>query len=157
MKFVLPFIGKTKSSYLEAGIQEYTHRLSRFGKVELLLLRDKSERKEPEEKTKLRDAEQLLTAIEPYRKKIVVALDSKGKSVDSETLATTLTSWQDRGFETCCLLIGGHLGLHPTVVQKADMVLSLSRLTYTHEMTRLILLEQLYRACTIQAGHKYHK
>jgi len=157
MNFVLPFIGKTKSSYLEAGIQDYTNRLSRFGKVEIITQRDKSERKEPDDKTKLREAGQLLKTIEPLRKKVVVALDPGGKSVDSNTLADMLTAWQERGVETCCFVIGGHLGLHQHILNQADVVLSLSRLTFTHEMTRLIILEQLYRACTIQAGHKYHK
>lgn len=157
MKFVLPFIGKTKSSYLDAGIQDYSNRLSRFGKVEIITQRDKGERKEPDEKTKLREAEQLLGAIEPLRKKVIVALDPGGKSIDSSMLADMLTSWQERGVETGCFVIGGHLGLHQNILNKADVVLSLSRLTFTHEMTRLIILEQLYRACTIQAGHKYHK
>jgi 23S rRNA (pseudouridine1915-N3)-methyltransferase len=68
-----------------------------------------------------------------------------------------LTQWERQGIGTVCFLIGGHLGLHRSVLDRAEQALSLSRLTFTHEMTRLILLEQLYRACTIKAGHKYHK
>ena len=86
-----------------------------------------------------------------------MALDPAGRTPDSAELAALLTAWEDRGAHTICFLIGGHLGLHHSVLARADLTLSLSRLTFTHELTRLILLEQLYRACTIRAGHNYHK
>ena len=86
-----------------------------------------------------------------------MVLDPAGRTPDSEELAALLTGWEDRGLHTLCFLIGGHLGLHQSVLARADLTLSLSRLTFTHEMTRLILLEQLYRACTIRAGLHYHK
>ena len=155
MKFLIPLLGKTREPYLEAGIRDYAGRLSRFAIVELPVLKERHSRKDPDEVVKLHDAALLLeqAAIVGLR----VALDPTGQSPDSGELASLLTAWENRGIATVCFLIGGHLGLHHSVLEQAELHLSLSRLTFTHEMTRLILLEQLYRACTIKAGHKYHK
>jgi len=68
-----------------------------------------------------------------------------------------MQGWQDRGLQKVFFFIGGHLGLDKHAVGAADVVWSLSKLTFTHEMTRMLVLEQLYRACTINAGQKYHK
>ena len=155
MKFLIPFIGKTKESYLDAGIRDFAGRLGRFAVVDLPVLRERCGRKDPEEVIKAAEAGLLLeqAASAGFR----VALDPGGKTPDSEELAGLLTQWEYRGVSTICFLIGGHLGLHRSVLDRADLTLSLSRLTFTHEMSRLVLLEQLYRACTIKAGYKYHK
>ncbi|WP_319547757.1 23S rRNA (pseudouridine(1915)-N(3))-methyltransferase RlmH [Desulfogranum marinum] len=157
MRFMLPFLGKTKKGYLDEGIRDYADRLSHFAQVETPVLKEKAAGKTPDDKIKLLEAEQLLGKIDQCKQGIVIALDPYGKMVDSEGLATLLGRWQDRGVDTAAFLIGGHLGLHQSVLTRADHVLSLSKMTFTHEMTRMLLLEQLYRACTIQAGHKYHK
>ena len=88
----------------------------------------------------------------------VVALDRLGKQFDSETMARWLEqqSIEQVGGHVC-FLIGGPMGLAKAILKKADLVLSLSKLTLTHEMTRLFLLEQLYRSMTIIKGHQYHK
>ncbi|ADW17769.1 protein of unknown function DUF163 [Desulfobulbus propionicus DSM 2032] len=155
MKVLIPFLGKTRETYLDAGIRDYAGRLGRFATVDLPVLRERHHRKEPDEVIKAAEAAQLMeqAAAAPLR----VALDPQGKIPDSEELAALLTQWEDQGIGTVCFLIGGHLGLHRLVLDQAHLTLSLSRLTFTHEMTRLILLEQLYRAWTIKAGHKYHK
>ena len=119
------------------------------------MLKERHSRKEPDEVVKANDAALLLELTAAAS--LVVALDPAGRTPDSEELASLLTGWEDRGAHTVCFLIGGHLGLHRSVLARADLVLSLSRLTFTHELTRLVLLEQLYRACTIRAGHRYHK
>jgi len=155
MRLLIPLVGKTKEPYLDAGIRDYADRMSRFIPVALPVLKSRHDRKDPDEVIKNAEAAQLLeqaTAAD-----LCVALDPGGISPDSQELAGLLTQWEERGISTVCFLIGGHLGLHRSVLAKADMVMSLSRLTFTHEMTRLILLEQLYRACTIRAGQKYHK
>ena len=157
MRFVLPFLGKTKKGYLEEGIRDYADRLSHFARIDIPVFKDKTARKIPDDKIKLLEAEQLLGKVDQFKQGVIVALDPHGKMVDSEGLAQLLGRWQDRGVDTAAFLIGGHLGLHQSVLTRADHVLSLSKLTFTHEMTRMLLLEQLYRACTIQAGHKYHK
>jgi len=155
MKFLLPLIGKTKEPYLDAGIRDYAGRLGRFGPVALPVLRERHGRKDPDEVVKAAEAALLLEQVAGAGR--LVALDPGGTALDSEELAGLLTRWEDQGIATVCFLIGGHLGLHRSVLDRADFSLSLSRLTFTHEMTRLILLEQLYRACTIKAGHTYHK
>ena len=155
MKFLIPLLGKTRETYLDAGIRDYALRLGRFTPIELPVLKERYSRKDPDEVVKLHDAALLLEQAQGAGLRI--ALDPTGKSPDSEELAVWLSGWENQGIATVCFLIGGHLGLHQSVLEQADMRLSLSRLTFTHEMTRLILLEQLYRACTIKAGHKYHK
>jgi 23S rRNA (pseudouridine1915-N3)-methyltransferase len=155
MKLLIPFLGKTRESYLDAGIRDYAGRLSRFAVVDLPVLRERCHRKDADDVIKRAEAGQLLEQAQAAN--IRVALDPQGATPDSEELAALLTKWEEQGAATVCFLIGGHLGLHPSVLEQANLRLSLSRLTFTHEMTRLILLEQLYRAWTIKAGHKYHK
>jgi 23S rRNA (pseudouridine1915-N3)-methyltransferase len=155
MKFLIPLLGKTKEFYLEAGIRDYAARLGRFATVEMPVLKERHSLKQPDEVVKLNDSVLLLE--HGGAAGLRVALDPTGQSASSEELAALLTTWENQSVGTVCFLIGGHLGLHRSVLQQADMVLSLSRLTFTHEMTRLLLVEQLYRACTIKAGHRYHK
>lgn len=154
MKFVLPFLGKTREKYLDAGISDYVKRLSRFVQVEIVNLKDSSPKSIPDQVFKQQEADRLLDRIK--QPAYVVALDTTGRELDSPGLAGLIADWEDNGLQTVYFLIGGHLGLHEDVLGKADLVLSLSRLTFTHEMSRLILLEQLYRAWTIKAGRKYH-
>lgn len=155
MKLLIPLLGKTRETYIDAGIRDYVTRLSRFATVEMPVLKERHHRKEADEVIKAAEAVQLLEYIPSAV--FCVALDPNGTATDSEGLAKVLTRWEHQGIGTVCFLIGGHLGLHSSVLQRADLLLSLSRLTFTHELTRLILLEQLYRACTIKAGHNYHK
>jgi 23S rRNA (pseudouridine1915-N3)-methyltransferase len=155
MRFLIPLLGKTKEAYLDAGIRDYSCRLGRCATVEMPVLRERHGRKDPDEVVKAVEAGLLLEQADAAGWR--VALDPTGKAPDSEELATLLTGWENKGIGTVCFLIGGYLGLHRSVLDRADSILSLSRLTFTHEMTRMILLEQLYRAWTIKAGHKYHK
>lgn len=155
MKFVFLFLGKTKEKYLRQGIIDYADRLGRFVKTDIVVLKEKPARDGSDVSTRRLDAEVLLANSSPAS--YVVALDPTGSRPDSEELAGMLGNWEGRGLQKVYFLIGGHLGLHQSVLERADLVLSLSKLTFTHEMTRMILLEQLYRACTIKAGHKYHK
>ncbi|MCL2458683.1 MAG: 23S rRNA (pseudouridine(1915)-N(3))-methyltransferase RlmH [Desulfobulbus sp.] len=155
MRLLIPLIGKTREPYLDAGIRDYANRLSHFAPVSLPVLKERHGRRDPDEAIKAAEAAQLLAQAAVAN--LCVALDPGGISPDSHELAGLLIQWEERGIGTVCFLIGGHLGLHPSVLARANLVMSLSRLTFTHEMTRLILLEQLYRACTIRAGQKYHK
>ncbi|MCL2790360.1 MAG: 23S rRNA (pseudouridine(1915)-N(3))-methyltransferase RlmH [Desulfobulbus sp.] len=155
MRLLIPLVGKTREPYLDAGIHDYANRLGRFLPVALPILRERHGRKDPDEMIKSAEAVQLLE--QAAAADLRVALDPGGISPDSHELAELLTQWEERGIGVVCFLIGGHLGLHHSLLTKVDVVMSLSRLTFTHEMTRLILLEQLYRACTIKAGQKYHK
>lgn len=155
MKLLIPLLGKTRESYLDAGIRDYAGRLGRFVGVEMPVLRERCSHRENDETIKRSEATQLLEQAQTAN--LCVALDPRGATPDSHELAALLGKWEGQGIATLCFLIGGHLGLHASVLEQSQVQLSLSRLTFTHEMTRLILLEQLYRACTIKAGHKYHK
>ncbi|NLX18408.1 MAG: 23S rRNA (pseudouridine(1915)-N(3))-methyltransferase RlmH [Desulfobulbus sp.] len=155
MKLLIPLLGKTKEPFLDNGIREYTARLSRFVTVELPVLREQRHRKTADDVIRAAEAAQLLG--QATTASLCLALDPNGVMVNSDEMADMLSQWRLQGLGTICFFIGGHLGLHSSVVDRADQILSLSRLTFTHEMTRMILLEQLYRASTIIAGHKYHK
>lgn len=87
----------------------------------------------------------------------VIALDERGKSISSEQFANHIGRWRDDGATALDFLIGGADGLDPSLRQKADLVLSFSALTWPHQMVRIMLAEQLYRATTILAGHPYHR
>jgi 23S rRNA (pseudouridine1915-N3)-methyltransferase len=155
MKLLVPLIGKTKESYLDAGIRDYAGRLARFVTVDMPVLRERHSRTNADEVVKAAEAALLLEQAASAQ--LCVALDPNGVEQTSQELAGLLSRWEQQGIGTLCFLIGGHLGLHASVLDRTHMRLSLSRLTFTHEMSRLILLEQLYRAYTIKAGGKYHK
>lgn len=154
MRFLIPFLGKTKESYLEQGIRDYAERLGRYVPVDIKVLKEPGKH-EPDAVLMAREADLLLA--QAAGSALTVALDPTGRQHSSEELAVLLRDWEDRGLHTICFLIGGHLGLEERVRRQAGQLWSLSRLTFTHEMSRFILLEQLYRACSIKAGHKYHK
>ena len=154
MKIQVPFLGKTKEKYLDQAIQDYADRLRRYLPLDIKTLKSKHAKNDTNQVVMTKEAEQLLTHAASAA--LTVALDPTGREQTSEEIATALENWENQGIQTVCFLIGGHLGLAQQVRQQADQIWSLSRLTFTHEMTRFILLEQLYRACSIKAGHKYH-
>lgn len=106
------------------------------------------------EKAKQEEAENILAALSPHSR--VVALDVKGRSLSTEALAEKMQAWQMDG-QDINILIGGPDGLAPVCLQKADESWSLSAMTLPHPLVRVVLIEQLYRAWTILAGHPYHK
>ncbi|MCI5114130.1 MAG: 23S rRNA (pseudouridine(1915)-N(3))-methyltransferase RlmH [Candidatus Electrothrix sp. AW1] len=156
MKLNIPFLGKTKEKYLDQAIQDYTGRLQRYLPVESKILKSRHGKNDANQVIMDKEAKQLLAHVAALSASLTVALDPTGTEQTSEEIAYTLEAWENRGIQTVCFLIGGHLGLNQQVRQQADQIWSLSQLTFTHEMTRFILLEQLYRACSIKAGHHYH-
>jgi len=155
MKLVLLFLGKTREDYLDQGIRDYAARLRRYAKLEIKVLKEKHAKNDSDQVIMAREAELLLAHSNSAS--LTIALDPDGREYDSEELASVLENWENRGLQNITFLIGGYLGLDKKVLDHADLTWSLSRLTFTHEMTRFILLEQLYRACSIKAGHNYHK
>ena len=155
MQIEFLFLGKTKESYLAAGIVDYCRRLSNYAEVKIRVLKDIKPASKPPAKIQQEEGNLLLKHL--TAKTLVVALDPGGRAVSSEELAKLLGDWQDGGRRHLTFLVGGALGLAPEVLAKADCRLSLSRMTFTHEMARLLILEQLYRACSIRAGSGYHK
>lgn len=155
MRFEFLFLGKTKEPYLAAGIADYGKRLARYIATDIKILKEKKIKK-GESETLLVDKESA-TLLQNAQGSQIVCLDRSGKQMDSLELAAQVEGWEMQGWKKITFIIGGPLGLSPAILTKADLVLSLSPMTFTHEMTRLLLLEQLYRACTIKAGEKYHK
>jgi 23S rRNA (pseudouridine1915-N3)-methyltransferase len=154
MKLLLLWIGKTKDRRLLELIDDYLHRLAKYVKYDVLEL---AATRAALERAALLEAEakSLLGAISPGAYKI--ALDEQGKQLSSVGLAHLIEQRQNAGTRELAFIIGSHFGLAARVKDQADMIWSLSALTFTHEMARLVLAEQLYRAYTIIHGHPYQK
>jgi len=155
LRLELLFLGKTKEPYLAEGIEDYAKRLSHYIQVEIKTVKEGRRKKgEPENLQIERESEILL---QHAKGTYLVCMDRTGKQIDSPALAKQIERWEMQGVKKISFVIGGPLGLSQNIFKKADLVLSISKMTFTHEMARLFLLEQLYRACTIKAGEKYHK
>jgi 23S rRNA (pseudouridine1915-N3)-methyltransferase len=146
VKFRFLWVGKTKDKNWRALQDEYFARLAHFVRCETLELKDSG--KENEGKLILDKLNQST---------FVCLLDVKGRSVSSHDLAQNIENWQNRGLKEITFVIGGAEGVASEVVERADYSLSLSFLTFTHEMARVVMLEQLYRAFTIIKGFPYQK
>ena len=155
MRLELLFSGKTKEKYLATGIEEYTRRLSHYLKVEIKTIKETKIRKGESENLLVEKESQSL--LQNVSGDYLVCLDRAGKHPDSPGLAKHMERWEMQGIKKISFVIGGPLALSKTILDKADFILSLSPMTFTHEMARLILLAQLYRACPLPAGAKYHK
>lgn len=159
MKITILSVGKLKESYLKEGIKEYTKRLTRFAKIELLEVEDEMapERLSEAEEilVKKKEGERLLKLIPDQAFKI--ALDLKGKTMTSELFAKQLAETALRGKSHLIFIIGGSLGLSEEVLNRADLRLKCSDFTFPHQLMRLILVEQIYRAFKINHGESYHK
>ena len=136
-------VGKMKDKHFQSRIEEYAKWLTQNNKIEIVELTDSVKEKE-------NDA--ILKHIEKENHAFIIALTEEGREFTSRELASKLGSIQSK----IIFIIGGPYGLNDEVKKKADMLWSLSRLTFTHEFARLILLEQLFRASNIQAGGSYH-
>lgn len=133
-------VGKIKENWLEEALSEYEKRLSKTCRVEWVLTKD----------------DQSLNQL-CEKETLFIALDPKGKSYTSETLSQMLSKELEMQGSSLTFAIGGAEGIGEKMLKKAADIWSLSPLTFTHKMTRLILLEQIYRALEIQKGTKYHK
>ena len=150
MKFRFIWIGKTKDRNWKALQEGFLQRLSHFVRCELAELKESAQHEGPDI-----EGERILAALNP--KTFAVLLDVKGEAITSPGLADMIENWQNRGLKEVSFLIGGANGVSRRVAEMADISLSLSFLTFTHEMARAILLEQLYRAYTIIKGFPYQK
>ncbi len=154
MNIEILFLGKTKDSFLAEGIEEYRKRLSHYTTVQLKTIKCKK-LQGSDVSIKEKEAELLLANVSVGS--FLIALDSQGKEYDSLKFAERVDRWEMQNIRQVSFLIGGPLGLAPSILNEAREKISLSRMTFTHDMVRLLLLEQLYRAYTIKAGEKYHK
>ena len=154
MRLRLIWVGKTKNEHVRALAGDYLQRLGRFVRCEVSELRESAqadERAVVEEESK-----RIASALSAGS--VTVLLDVEGRREWSSTeLAAQLERWQLDGKKEIAFVIGGHLGVAPELKARADVRWSLSRLTLTHEMARVVLVEQLYRAYTILHGLPYQK
>ena len=149
MKFTFVWVGKTRDSNYKALQDEYLRRLSHFVRCEVVEIRETGA---PDPET---EGKRILDRLN--HSSFVCLLDVTGESLTSEQLAKKVEKWQNAGIKEVTFIIGGADGTSPEVAEKADHRLSLSFLTFTHEMARVVMLEQLYRAHTIIKGFPYQK
>ncbi|MBM4286489.1 MAG: 23S rRNA (pseudouridine(1915)-N(3))-methyltransferase RlmH [Deltaproteobacteria bacterium] len=154
LQVLIIMVGKTREAFIRDGLAFYQKRLAPYAKLTLKTVREEREGKNlSAEVVKQREGERLRAALPP--RAWVAALDPGGRQMTSEEFAAWLTT-REEAAQPLAFLIGGHLGLDRATLARADERLALSRLTLTHELTRLVLLEQLYRAGAIRSGHPYH-
>ena len=159
MKIKIVTVGKLKEKYLKDGIAEYTKRILRFAKLEMIELADE---KTPDKASELENQKILETEGARILSKVgerdfVVVLAIEGKTFSSEDFSKQLEQASIKGYSTLTFIIGGSLGLAPIVKNRANLSVSFGRLTLPHQLMRLVLVEQIYRAFTIQQGSPYHK
>ena len=158
MNMALICMGKLKEKYWRDAAAEYEKRLSRFGKWETIELPDLPEPSNSspaiEEQIKKKEGEAILSKVRDGD--VVVCLCIDGKQMDSVQLSKKLTELIDTG-RRVVFVIGGSLGLSDEVVRRAQLKLSFSPMTFPHQLARIMLLEQTYRALKIAAGERYHK
>lgn len=159
MQAAILCVGRMKEKYTRAAADEYLKRLSRFGKVEEIEVPDLPEpgKVSPalEQQVMTREGERLLEKIKPGD--YVIAMCIGGKQWSSTALANHLQDLQNQGRRRMVFVIGGSLGLSDQVIARADEKLSLSMMTFPHQLARVMLLEQLYRVCKINGNERYHK
>ncbi|MGX2961950.1 23S rRNA (pseudouridine(1915)-N(3))-methyltransferase RlmH [Peribacillus sp. JNUCC 23] len=159
MNITIITVGKLKEKYLKQGIDEYMKRMSAYAKMEIIELPDE---KAPETLSEIemlqikeKEGQRILAKVNPDAH--VIALAIEGKMKTSEELADTLDKLATYGKSKITFIIGGSLGLSKEVMQRADEALSFSKMTFPHQLMRLILVEQVYRAYRINRGEPYHK
>lgn len=159
MKIKLITVGKLKENYLKEGIAEYVKRLGRFSKIEIIELADEKtpDRSSQAEKEQIlrKEAERITGKIGERDYVIVLAIE--GKQYASEEFSKLLADATIRGYSDISFVIGGSLGLDPVVKKRANLLISFGKLTLPHQLMRLVLVEQIYRAFMIQQGSPYHK
>jgi len=155
MKIILIFTGKTTEKYLHDPINEYLSRIRNYFPVELQVTRElRTQSFSDKELLKKAEANEILKRIE--NTDYLILLDERGQTLSSAEFAHFIHAQQNKNIRRMVFVIGGAYGFADETYQRANMLLSLSRMTFTHQMTRLILVEQLYRACTILRGEPYH-
>jgi len=152
-------VGKIKEKYLKLGIEEFSKRLSKYCKLELVELEDEKcpENLSPKDMLIVKEKEGKKILSKVKNNSYVLALAIDGKNLSSEELADTISKLAVRGNSHITFIIGGSLGLSDEVLNRADYKLSFSKMTFPHQLMKLILLEQVYRAFRINNNEPYHK
>ncbi|MCM3478958.1 23S rRNA (pseudouridine(1915)-N(3))-methyltransferase RlmH [Caldibacillus thermoamylovorans] len=159
MKISIIAVGRLKEKYLKQGIDEYLKRLSAYAKVEIIEVADE---KAPEhlseaemEEVKRKEGERILSHLSEDT--YIITLEISGRMLSSEQLAAKIDELGTYGKSKLAFIIGGSLGLSKEVQNRSDLALSFSKMTFPHQLMRVILLEQIYRAYRINRGEPYHK
>ena len=154
MKFTLCVAGKTKFEFVQAGVEYYLSQIRKFSDFEIVELKDY-----PNDEAK--DAKTLWEWIETIDAKLIgkrqfFLWDVEGEQVSSEELASKFSSWSIQGYQNVVMLVGGAYGFPKAIKSKVSQRISLSRLTFPHDMVRILICEQIYRSIQIQRKSKYH-
>ena len=152
MKVNIVSVGKIKEKFFTDAINEYLKRLSRFADIKIIEVDEASNVTNLEQKSKI-EGERLLAKTMG----VIVALDGKGKQLSSEELSKYIQDKKVNGISQISFIIGGSNGLSKQVLDSADLVLSFGKITFPHQLFRVVLTEQIYRAFTIIEGLPYHK
>lgn len=159
MKIKVISVGKVKEKYFTGAINEYAKRLSKYCKLELVEVADE---KCPEalsekemEQVKNKEAQRILAKVRDGE--YVITLEIEGKQVTSEELSAKLDQLAVSGKSDVTFIIGGSLGLHSSVSKRSNFKLSFSKMTFPHQLMKVVLLEQVYRGFRISRGEPYHK
>ena len=159
MKITILTVGKIKEKYLRDAIAEYSKRLSRYAKLEIIEVADEktpdNASETVETNIKNKEAERLLKYIRDDA--YLITLEIKGKQLTSEELAQKIDTLGVQGTSHIIFVIGGSLGLGEEVLKRSNYALSFSKMTFPHQLMRVILLEQIYRSYRIISGEPYHK
>lgn len=159
MNITVITVGKIKEKYILGGIKEFEKRLSKYCKLKMIEVPDQ---KAPEnlseaemEEVKRKEGEKILSKLPNGT--YLIALAIEGKQLSSEELSKTIDKLGVEGNSNITFVIGGSLGLHEDVLRRSNMKLSFSKMTFPHQLMKLILLEQVYRSFRISRGEPYHK
>src|SRR5699024_8862517 len=159
MKITIITVGKIKEKYLRDAIAEYAKRLSRYCKLEIIEVADEKTPDQAsetvEEQIRDKEGERILKYIRDDM--YVITLEIDGKMLSSEELADKINMLGIRGQSSVAFVIGGSIGLGREVLKRSDYALSFSKMTFPHQLMRVILLEQVYRSYRIINGEPYHK
>ncbi len=158
MRFTVLCVGKMKEKYLLEACDEYIKRLSRFAKTDIIEIADEKipDKASEKQENQIKERESAAVLAKIPSGSFVVALCIEGGMMSSEKLAQTIEKVAMQ-YSHIVFLIGGSLGLSDSVKRRADLQLSFSPMTFPHRIMRVILLEQIYRACKINANEAYHK
>ena len=156
MRLHLVFVGKTGLEELDVAIHRYVKRLQHYVPIEIHLIREEKISKSlPERLVQERESDRILDVVRD--RGVLLVWDRLGRELNSEDLAAILQGLQNQGVGHVWVIVGGALGVSERLLIRANQVLALSRLTFPHDIARLLVVEQLYRAFTITRGEPYHK
>ena len=159
MKITIITVGKIKEKYLKDAIAEYSKRLSKYCKLEIIEVADEktpdNASETVEDSIRSKEAERILKYVKDDA--FVITLEINGKQLTSEELAEKVEKLGVQGTSHIIFIIGGSIGLGKEVLQKSNYALSFSKMTFPHQLMRVILLEQIYRSYRIISGEPYHK